>query len=65
MIAFTIINEAALPISSGRNHTIAILSGMEDYDTLLESLVDISNEIKEIDSIQTNQVQYTIEWFFH
>ena len=64
VIAFTIINEVALPNSPRGNHTVAIINAMEDYDTLSESLADISNEIKEIHSIQINEVEYTIEWFF-
>lgn len=64
IIAFTIINEAALPNSPRGNHTVAIINAMEDYETLSESLMDISNEIKEIHSIEINEVQYRVEWFF-
>ena len=48
------------------NHTVhvAIINTTEDYDTLSESLADISNEIKEIHSVQVNEVQYTVVWFF-
>ena len=43
---------------------MTILNTTEDYDTLSESLVEVSNEIKMIDKIEINEIQYDIEWFF-
>ena len=64
VIAFTIINDVALPNAPRGNHTVAILNTTEDYNTLSESLVDISNEIKMIHGIEINEIKYAIEWFF-
>ena len=64
VIAFTIINDVALPNAPRGNHTVAILNTTEDYNTLSESLVDISNEIKMIHEIEINEIKYAIEWFF-
>ena len=53
----------ALPNAPRGNHTVAILNTTEDYNTLSESLVDISNEIKMIHEIEINEIKYAIEWF--
>ena len=63
VIFFTIINDVALPNAPRGNHTVAILNTTEDYNTLSESLVDISNEIKMIHEIEINEIKYAIEWF--
>ena len=60
IIAFTIINDFALPNSPRGNHTVAILNTTEDYDTLAESLVEVSNDIKMIREIEINEIQYAI-----
>ena len=41
VVAFTIINHAASPMSPRGNHTVAIINSLEDYNTLYESLTDI------------------------
>ena len=64
IIAFTIIHDSASPNSPRGNHTVAILNTTENYDTLAESLVEVSNDIKMIREIEINEIQYAIEWFF-
>ena len=43
---------------------MAILNSSEDYDVLLESLADISDEIKMIQEIKINEIRFAVEWFF-
>lgn len=64
VIAFTIIREVASPNSPSGNHTIAILNASENYDTLAESLAEISGEIQQIQSIKVGTHEFSIEWFF-
>ena len=64
MIAFTIIRDVASPNSPCGNHTIAILNTTENYDTLAESLAEIADEIKQIQSIKVDSFEFAIEWFF-
>ena len=47
VIAFTILREVASPIFPSGNRTVAILNTTENYDTLAESLVKISDEIQQ------------------
>ena len=60
----TILRENASPNSPSGNHTIAILNTTENYDTLAESLVKISDEMQQTQSIKVGAHEFAIEWFF-
>ena len=61
-ITFTLLNEGTIAMPPGGNHTIAIIKGTEDYDTLKTALSDLSKEIEELTTMTINHVTYTIEY---
>ena len=60
---FTLLNEGDLAKSPKGNHTIAIISAIEGYDTLKTALSDICEEAQRLTSIEVNGMTFPVEYF--
>ena len=63
VIAFSLMFDNEMPTSPNKNYTIALINTTEDYDNLLESLEDIANEIKTLESIVIDSITFAVEFF--
>ena len=60
---FTLLNEGDLAKSPKGNHTIAIISAIEGYETLKTALSDICEEAQRLTSIEVNGMTFPVEYF--
>ena len=60
---FTLLNEGAVAMSPGGNHTLAIINGTEKYELLQMALADIIKEVNELKTLSIDQHHFEIEFF--
>ena len=59
---FTLLNEGDLAKSPKGNHTIAIVSATEGYETLETPLSDIREEVERLTSIEVSGINFPVEF---
>ena len=63
VIAFVVILDGVVTNSPSDHYTIALINATENYESLLESVEDVVNEMKSLDSLKVGDYTYPIHFF--
>ena len=62
-VTYTIINEGKLAMSEKENYVLAVIKTKDDYTGIRDSLSDLRDEMKKLDSITCENRTFKIEYF--
>jgi len=63
IIAFVIVENKTISNSPAGHHTIVLINCKENYESINESVADISKEIKDLDSLTVGDYTYKLVYF--